>query len=234
MIDFHTHILPGVDDGSRSAAESIDLLSAEAQQGITRVILTPHYYAHENSPVEFLKKRYNAWKELEPHLSPELPDVRLGAEVQYFEGICAVSDIHHLRIEGTELLLLEMPFCQWTDRMVTDVLDLNDQPDTQVVLAHIERYIPMQAHGIWEQLKSYGILMQSNVSFFANWKTRHRAMSMLRRGEIDFLGSDCHNMKNRHPNWNTLPPKARDKIQSVEAYHKLLYTWTDGIQGNQL
>ena len=210
MIDFHTHILPGIDDGSKTVSESISMLKAEAKQGIHEVYLTPHYYATENSPAEFLERRSCAWSKLEPHLSPDLPFVRLGAEVQYFEGICSVSDILDLRIEGTDYLLLEMPFRTWSDRMISNVLELNDQPDTKVVLAHIDRYLSMQPSDLWDQLKRYGIMMQCNVSFFDSWKSRFRAMKMLSNGEIDFLGSDCHNMSSRQPNWDKLPKKVWD------------------------
>ena len=96
MIDFHTHILPMIDDGSGSVEESIWLLEEEARQGVDLVVLTPHYYAEENSPVEFLKRRYESWKALRRLLRTEHPRIRLGAEVQYFEGICGVEDIRHL------------------------------------------------------------------------------------------------------------------------------------------
>lgn len=184
------------------------MLRAEARQGIDAVVLTPHYYANENSPVRFLERRQRAWNHLRPYLYPGLPELYLGAEVQYFEGICAVEDIRHLRMEDTEYLLLEMPFTKWSDRMIEDVLELNDQQDIRVVLAHIERYMPMQSKEIWQFLREHGVLMQSNVSFFANWKTRHKALSMLKKGEIHFLGSDCHNKTNRPPNWDLLPEKA--------------------------
>lgn len=111
MIDFHTHILPGMDDGSKSVEESIWLLQEETRQGVDTVMLTPHYYADENSPVDFLRRRYAAWKRLSEAWCREFPKVRLGAEVQYFEGICGIEDIRHLRIVGTNFLLLEMPFC---------------------------------------------------------------------------------------------------------------------------
>ena len=61
MIDFHTHILPGMDDGSKSVEESIWLLQEEVRQGVDAVMLTPHFYAEENSPVDFLRRRYASW-----------------------------------------------------------------------------------------------------------------------------------------------------------------------------
>lgn len=218
MIDFHTHILPCIDDGSQSIQESVSLLREEKRQGIESVVMTPHFYASENDPATFLKKRDKAWWHLAPYLWPELPKVYLGAEVQYFEGICAVEDIRHLRISGTEYLLVEMPFTRWSDRMVEDILELNECDGMQVVIAHIERYLAFAPEKVWTLLRDHGVLMQSNVSFFENWKTRHRAMSMLKRGEINLLGSDCHNKKTRRPNWEKLPPSAWELAEQSPAY----------------
>lgn len=208
MIDFHTHILPGIDDGSKSVSESVTMLRMQMRQGIRTVVATPHFYADRTSPELFLEEREQAWMELEPYLWPELPDVYLGAEVQYFEGISTVDEIKLLKITGSDLLLLEMPFQRWTVRMVEDVLELNDRPDVRIVLAHIERYLAKQPKELWQNLRDCGVLMQSNVSFFADWKTRYKAMSMLAKGEIHMLGTDCHNKTYRPPNWDLLPQKA--------------------------
>lgn len=221
MIDFHTHILPGVDDGSKTVSESVSLLRLEKKQGIDTVFLTPHFYAEENSPAEFLRRREKAWSELQDYLWEELPQIHLGAEVQYFEGICSVEDIPLLKIQGTDLLLLEMPFHHWTDRMVEDVIDLNERADMQVVLAHIERYFDRTTPDVWALLRKCGILMQSNLSFFENWKTRHQAFNMLKHEQIHFLGSDCHNMKTRRPNWDSLSDKTWNLYKKSESYQML-------------
>lgn len=229
MIDLHTHILPEIDDGSRSVLESISLLEKEGRQGVDTVFLTPHFYAEENNPVSFLKKRYRAWRKLELYLFPGMPAVRLGAEVQYFEGICAVEDIRHLRIVGTDYLLLEMPFSRWSDRMIADVIALGERYELRVILAHIERYLPKQQSEIWKMLRANGVLMQSNVSFFTERKTRKQALAMLERGEIHFLGSDCHNMQSRRPNWDTLPSRAAALYMQSNGYRAVKGLDTDGI-----
>ena len=229
MIDLHTHILPQIDDGSQSVPESVSLLREERRQGVDTVFLTPHFYAEENSPVSFLQKRYRAWRRLEPHLFPGLPGVRLGAEVQYFEGICGVEDVRHLRIVGTDYLLLEMPFSRWTDRMVADVIALGERYDLRVILAHIERYLAKQQPQTWKMLRANGILMQSNVSFFTERKTRKQALSMLERGEIHFLGSDCHNMGSRRPGWDALPLQASELYAQAAGYWAVKELDSDGI-----
>lgn len=209
MIDFHAHILPGMDDGSRSVSESISMLRLEGRQGVRAVVATPHFYAEENTPESFLKKRESAWQELQPYLWPELPGVILGAEVQYFEGICAVEAIGELKISGTDLLLLEMPFRKWSDRVLEDVLQLSSDPDTRVILAHFDRYLSQQPKGVWDWLVKNGILLQANVSIFGSWLTGRRAARMLEKGQLHALGSDCHNMKERRPNWDRFPERLR-------------------------
>lgn len=195
----------------------------EAAQGVEAVALTPHFYAQENSPEAFLVRRERAWQSLAPHLENGMPEVFLGAEVQYFEGICGVEEIRRLRIGETDYLLLEMPFSRWTDRMVADAAALNDRDGITVVLAHMERYLAMQDRRVWSYLRKRGVLMQSNLSFFGSWKTRRKAMSLLEKGEIQFLGSDCHNRMTRRPDWGQLPEKARllaEQSESLSAFRR--------------
>ena len=117
MIDLHSHILPQMDDGSRSVDESLQMLAALAAQGVTDVAATPHFYASENSPERFLARRRHAWQRLAPHLTASLPAVHLGAEVLFFEGIAGYDKLTQLCLTGTDALLLEMPFRPWSRRM---------------------------------------------------------------------------------------------------------------------
>lgn len=207
MLDFHTHILPGVDDGSRSVSMSMDMLRLEKEQGVDTVILTPHFYAEQNSPAHFLERRRKAWEMLFSNLEEDTPQILLGAEVQYFEGIAYAEGIENLCIENTNVLLLEMPFSHWDTRTVQTVLDLSDG-GFQIVLAHIERYMSDQPSGVWKRFRDHGILMQGNTSLFKGFFERRKAMSMLRKGELHFLGTDCHNMSSRSPDWQKVPGEA--------------------------
>ncbi len=234
MIDFHTHVLPGMDDGSSSVAQSVSMLRLLARQGVDTVVLSSHFYARENSPAQFLERRKYAFRQLRQYLWPELPDLCLGAEVQYFDGISAVEEILGLRVEGTDYLLLEMPFHRWSNRVIDEVLELSAWPDVQLVLAHFERYVELQPRSVWQPLLESGIMLQSNVSFFGNWKTRRKAMSMLKEGKIHFLGSDCHNMASRCPNWDSLPSDAwmlAERSPACAAFRKQRQEWMnlDGL-----
>ena len=199
MIDFHSHVLPGIDDGSKSMEESLRMLAASAGQGVAHVAATPHFYPSETSPEQFLERRERAAECVRTVWRPEFPRLLLGAEVYFCDGISQAEEIEALRIEGTSLLLLEMPFRTWSDRMMAEVMALHNRPGCIVVLAHIERYLRYQKRTAWDKLLNAGILMQSNASFFLRWNTKRRAVHMFDDGRIHLLGSDCHNMSERPP-----------------------------------
>lgn len=199
MIDWHNHILPEMDDGSHSAAESIAMMRAQAAQGVTTVIATPHFYANDESVVSFLTRRDRAAAKLREHTDDSMPTVRLGAEVRYYPGIGRMADLSALCIEGSNLLLLEMPFIRWTESMIRELIDLSGKDGICIVLAHIERYLSRQDKAVWSRLLECGILMQVNASFFSTLTTRRRALALLKDGYIHLLGSDCHNMTSRPP-----------------------------------
>ncbi len=229
MLDFHTHILPGIDDGSRDVQQSIQMLQREAQLGVTEVIATSHYYASEGSPEQFLHRRERAWERLRPQVTSDMPSIRLGAEVQYFEGICAVEDIRKLRIEGSQLLLLEMPTIDWSQRMLDDIMELNSWKNTQVVMAHIDRYLHFLPRGLVEELVEAGVMMQVNTSFFAHWTSAGKAKKMLKNGQIHFVGSDCHSMGTRCPNWDKVPVKLRQQLEEITDRHARQWLAEDAL-----
>ena len=199
VIDLHSHVLPRIDDGSKSVEESLRMLALSARQGIAYMAATPHFNPTETSPEQFLERRGRAAERIRAAWQPEFPRLLLGAEVYYWEGISQTAELESLRIEGTSLLLLEMPFQTWSGWMAAEIRALHDRPGCTVVLAHIERYLRYQKRAVWDQLLEAGVLMQSNASFFLGWSTKHRAVQMFDDGLIHLLGSDCHNMAGRPP-----------------------------------
>lgn len=209
MIDFHSHILPNMDDGSRSVSMSLEMLRSEKSQGVNTVILTPHFYSDQNNPEIFLRRREQCWEKLRSELDSGMPELILGAEVQYFEGINRVEEIRSLCIADTDILLLEMPFHKWDTRTVDAVLDLQDSGNVQVVLAHIDRYLGPQSPDAWEEFRRFGISMQVNTEFFEGFFRKRKAVAMLAANEVQFIGTDCHNLSSRKPEWKHVPEKAR-------------------------
>lgn len=203
MTDFHTHILPGMDDGSRSAEESLTMLQMAAAQGVERVAVTPHFDAERESPDEFLLRRDRAEALLQEATAGRraLPQVCAGAEVRYFEGFSSAESISRLKIQGTDLLLLEMPFVPWTERMFREIRQAQASLSCTILLAHIERYLRYQeGRKFWERLEETGALIQANAEFFLSRSGRRKALRMLESGRIHLLGSDCHHSIKRPPN----------------------------------
>lgn len=190
MIDFHTHILPNVDDGPKTIEESLEILKTLEELNIDTVCLTPHYYASRKTPERFIEKRNKAYEELKEAYSGNIKFL-LGSEVCYYSGISNLKEITSLRLEGTKLLLLEMPSVPWNNLVINEVLSLNARDDIQVVLAHIERYIDFQKKETLDLLIRSQVLFQSNLSFFYGIFRRKKALKML--NNISFIASDVHN-----------------------------------------
>ena len=199
MIDFHSHILPGVDDGSKSTSMSLDMLASLRKQGADTVAATSHFYATQRSVRRFLERREQAWSRLRERLPEDAPRILLGAEVLYFPGIAHMEELEELCLEGTDLLLLEMPFTAWSEYMVREVDELARSGRVTLMLAHIERYFYEQPRSVWDGFLENGVYMQSNAEFFNSLRTRRRALQLLESGYIHALGTDCHNMGSRAP-----------------------------------
>jgi len=199
MIDFHSHILPALDDGSRDVSESIALLKMLSDQGIKTVCATPHFDANNNSVSDFHRLREASCESLKKELPADAPDIRLGAEVAYYEGISRLDDLKSLCIEGTNLLLLEMPFSRWTEYSVSEVVQMSCRGDFKLALAHIERYIGFNGIGVFDRFLENDITMQVNASFFNELRTRRKAFKMLKGGYVHLIGSDCHSVTSRPP-----------------------------------
>lgn len=199
MTDFHSHILPKIDDGSRSAEESILMLKALSAQGIDRVVATPHFYANDESVTDFIARRQASYNELMNVVTSDMPKILQGAEVRFYDGISRLKELKSLCIQGTKLLLLEMPFTGWTEYTLRELIDISSDGKITLVLAHIERYMKFQKPEVFYRLLDNGILMQINASFVNDLLTRRKAIGLLKRGAVSFLGSDCHNMNNRAP-----------------------------------
>lgn len=203
VVDFHSHILPGIDDGSFSLERSIDMLRMEAEQGVCRVVATPHFYAHHDSPEAFLTRRAEAEAALREALRnhPELPKLDVGAEVYYFNGISNADILPRLTIGDSRYVMIEMPMSHWTDRMYRELAEIRDKQGLIPIVAHVDRYIsPFRSHHIPERLEELPVLIQANASFFVDRGTRRMALRMLCEGRIHLLGSDCHNLSDRAPN----------------------------------
>lgn len=199
MIDWHTHILPGIDDGSKTIEESVRLLNMEIEQGIKTIIATPHFYANNESVSSFLKNRNDSYETLWEQTKSKDLDIHLGAEVQYYSGISHLENIRDLRIENTDFLLLEMPMTNWSSFVIDELIELSSKAGITLILAHVDRYLSFQNSKTWSLLHQNGILMQMNANSLLSFSKKRKSILMLKKGFVQFIGSDCHNTSSRPP-----------------------------------
>ena len=95
MIDWHSHLLPGIDDGSRDVEESLALLRMEAEQGVDTVVATPHFFADDGSVDSFVEQRQKSYETLRSAMPEGSPDIVLGAEVRYYPGIVKLAELEN-------------------------------------------------------------------------------------------------------------------------------------------
>ena len=213
--DFHSHILPGMDDGSRNVEESIALLELDAAQGVRQVVLTPHFYPHNESPERFLRRRDKAEAELRRAIEgrEDLPLLTVGAEVAYYLGMSQSEALPDLTLRGTDCILIEMPPSPWPKSVWRELRAIREDRGLQPIIAHVDRYIrPFRTHGIPKRLEEEGLLVQANANFFLYRDTQRMALKMLKQGRIHVIGSDCHNLETRRPNLQNAVEKIQQKL----------------------
>ena len=205
IIDFHSHILPGIDDGARNLDTSMAMLEQIREQKVDYMVATPHFYASKDRIDSFLAERANAWEQLSEAIEERqfhnAPQFFLGSEVAFFEGISRADQIDSLTIGDTNLLLLEMPFVPWTMQNVREVEKLISDRKLHVIIAHLERFIWMPGNKkMIQSLLELPVTVQINAESFLEWKHRRALLKMFRDGTAHILGSDCHGAHHRVPN----------------------------------
>lgn len=200
VTDFHSHILPGIDDGSPDVKTSLEMLHIAREQGVALQMLTPHYYPWKESIEHFLSRREASWEQLRAALTPDLPELRLCAETAFFNHMHR-SDLSPLCATGTRVLLVELPFESWDSWVVDEIAALSLDQGYQVILAHVERYMGYRNNPqTLETLAELPVFLQVNAEAFRRFSDRRRVLALARSGKALLLGSDAHNLTNRSPN----------------------------------
>ncbi|EXM40821.1 CpsB/CapC family capsule biosynthesis tyrosine phosphatase [Ruminococcus albus] len=192
LIDFHSHFLPQIDDGSRSIEESVKILDIMAKGGIDTIVATPHFYCTEQSVESFLENRTKAYEKLAPNLKPEHPEIHFGAEVLYDHSLVNYEKLPELCIKGTNWLLLEMPYTDLDDKILSGVASITERGDVKVFIAHIERYLNFTSMKRLEQLMRLEVLGQINARSLTTFMSKRRCMKLIEHGYVHVLGSDYH------------------------------------------
>jgi len=202
MVDIHTHILPQVDDGSNSIAESLEMCRASADDGIRVMVATPHAHdgSHQTHEADFLRQKVD---ELNRALNGE-PRILLGCELRFTHEL--VKQLCETRtaptIAGGPYALVEFPHTivpPGSEHLLFELMNHEITP----IIAHPERNMMLMSEPErFYKFVSLGVLGQMDTGSITGQfgkKVQHAARVMLENGLIHVIASDCHNTRNRLP-----------------------------------
>lgn len=221
MIDIHTHILYGVDDGVKTLDESINILKNMSKEGVTDVFLTPHYveYSTYVSSVKSNMAIFNIIKETLMQNNINI-NIHLGNEIYITKNILELLERKEISTLGnSNYLLIELPMSGEYDGYMDIFLDLMSR-GYKIILAHPERYIYFNNH--FNELISMhdrGILFQVNLeSVLGKYGTQSKKTikKLLKSKVIDFVGSDIHYNKDNYSYINEAKNKFRKYLNENE------------------
>lgn len=200
MIDIHSHLVPGVDDGSQSINESLELLNLAIGQGVTHMILTPHNDAFNYFDV---KKKYFALNS--ETLKRKMPiQLYLGSEIlcstnSVKDNIRKIKENIYPTLNGTNYILIEFnPFNSSIEDAlycVRSIIDGGYKP----VIAHVERYSFSCVENI-ALFKKEGAMIQINAYSLEDEnlpKVKRLARDLMQNQMVEFIGSDAHRLGHR-------------------------------------
>lgn len=205
LTEMHCHVLPGIDDGAQNVETSLAMLEALRRQGVETVVCTPHYYSDSISLSDFLTKRDNAYNRLRSALPAQAPVLYAAAEVYVSDYLLSYGSLDALKIAGGDYMLTEHSFSEtFSDHTLERLENLYYDFGVRPLLAHIERYETLlRDPGLLEELVQMGCAAQVNISSFADlprgW--RKKLFKLFDRGLVHVIGSDCHNMDSRPPEY---------------------------------
>lgn len=203
MIDFHSHILPNVDDGSKSLEETIKLINEAKDVGFEAIISTSHFVKGYFETT--VRERDELLYSISNTLEENKVDVKLylGNEIYFSDDIVKlVKEKTICSINNTKYILFELPLNSKPINLYNVIYELI-QHKFIPVLAHPERYsFVKQDPKLVEDLIEKGVLIQSNFgSFVGEYGKRAQIIvkKLLKNNMVHFLGSDVHRKDTIYP-----------------------------------
>jgi protein-tyrosine phosphatase len=232
-IDFHSHILPGIDDGAANVSESLKLLKLLKDDGVDTVVATPHLYLHRQSADDFIEKREKSVKELFAALEGgDYPSVVVGAEV-YFSTQLNEIPLGPLCVAETEYIIIELPYNTFSRTFLNTFADFISCCEYNVILAHIERYYDYNKTETMNEVLSNNILTQVNCDSFANFLRRKKLFELIKSGNAQLLGTDLHSADRRPPMFGKAEKIIRKKL-SDSAFEDMMNTAAQVLKNESL
>ncbi len=187
FVDFHSHVLPRADHGSKSSDMSIAQLREAKKAGIDTIVATPHFYLERDSVDSFLERRESCYLRLMQKAETDIKIIK-AAEVRLDIGVSELPDLERLCIEGTNHILLELPDEPWQYWFFEFIKEIAEVRGLSPIFAHVDRYSPRGR----EKLLSLGYKAQINASALFGLGRKKYYSSLIEAGKIHVIGSDTH------------------------------------------
>ena len=204
-IDFHTHFLPGIDDGAESIEKSYSMLKKMADEGVDVVFATPHCLLSREEERCFIDRRNAAFDKIKTYIEEitpdfKVPEMRRGAEIRVSREMPPLEFPDELVLEGTDLMLFELPYGRYSTAYGENIYNLSLKAKVTPVIAHIERYFELYSDYDYSDIFSIpNVICQISTDFMKDKKIAKFTSNII-RSEIPLIfGSDCHNMDSRPP-----------------------------------
>lgn len=197
VTDMHCHLVPGVDDGSRSIEDSIAYLHQLYSLGFRRLYITPHFnYPRYNNDEADIQQRYTALYEEAKKCGVQIEMLGVAGEYRIDDRFNErLDDMRFLTIDD-KYVLVELSLHQQRMGVAEAIFSLQEN-GREVILAHPERYPYLGISSpLLEQLKNQDVYFQVNIlslSGFYGEMVRRTGYNLIERGWVDFLGTDTHN-----------------------------------------
>lgn len=200
MIDFHSHLLPGIDDGSKSIEQSIKMLNQYVSNNIDTVIVTPHFNMGMSLD-EFLENREHSYNLIKDFALARSIKLVKGAEVGLTSELVEHEELEKLCIENTEYILIELPYNKtWFPWVYMSLFEMITKRNLKPVIAHVDRYMQIldDVHCI-DKLMNMDVLGQINTSAVNNLFCRAHCKHLISKGYVHVIGCDSHDDTFRKP-----------------------------------
>lgn len=194
-LDFHSHLLPGIDDGAKSVEETIDLISDLQKMGITQIITTPHVMKNVwDNTRKNIEGKHAQTAQILKNKGIELP-FHAAAEYLMDGNFTELFQSEPLLTLKDNYVLVEMSYINPPIQLYDIIFDLQ-VAGYKPVLAHPERYLFYHSNfSEYQKLKHAGCLLQLNLLSVVGYygtPVAEAARQLLKKGMIDFAGSDVH------------------------------------------
>lgn len=196
--DMHSHLIPGIDDGSPTLDESVELVKQLQALGFSKLITTPHIMSdfYKNTPEIIL----SGLEKLRVRLKEEEINVAVEAAAEYYMDAAFASKLHEGNILtfGNKFLLFEISYINYPENFKDIVFQIQTHGYTPV-LAHPERYpFWYGSFNEYYNIRNMGMLIQINVNSLSGYygpQAKSIAEKLVDNNMVDFIGTDTHNRK---------------------------------------